>query len=443
MRKVTPAGRAASNWNHSFLSFLADAACYAVVIVIARFLQGGFTMSLRAASRLVLALLCCCLCAPLLSADAPAKQTLAGKCVDDAGQPVASVKLELFRMSRGRTDIVACASLTTGQDGLYRFENLERGTDEDEIIYYLLARRPGYSSASHQFNFLLGRLPETVTLSQKIGTLLGRVTDEQGRPIKGALVSGASFGFEPIQQILAAETDEKGRYAISDMQAFQSNSDARIYFWVNHPDYPQTRASYSSIPSDVDVTLPKGGVIEGTVTDAVTGMPAASTPVVVQGVKGRGSAMTKTDTQGKYRLVLTPDLYNIRATGKDRTCFCVDSFDVRNGAKSQVNLELIEGGLIVGRVTDESGKPLSRLGATRIQIGHHGPAFPRSGAAVGGTRVEEDGSYRLRVAPGDNYPYIMHDVSTERSPRSAFKHDPIRVAPGQEVQLEMTVITGK
>jgi hypothetical protein len=336
------------------------------------------------------------------------------------------------------------ASATTETGGAYRFENLEQGTQANEVIYCLLARRPGHSSAYQMISPLRGKVPDSIRLSANPGTLSGRVIDEQGRAVAGALVGCVRCGMVPVHQIQAAETDEFGRYTISDLPSYKPAPNTWTFFWIRHPEFPLTSGKYAGIPSVVDVTLPKGGLVEGRVMDTVTGRPATGATIMVQGVKEHGSAVVRTDAEGKYRLILTADHYNIRAEAVDRTCVALDSFDVQNGAKnSDVELELIEGGYIVGRVTDaKSGKPLPTIRGMAVTIGHHGPAFPRSGAAVGSTFVHDDGTYRLRVAPGDNFPYIMMSVSTERSPRSAFDHPPIHVKAGQVVELNMTVHTG-
>src|SRR5262249_25182985 len=152
--------------------------------------------------------------------------------------------------------------------------------------------------------------------------------------------------------------------------------------------------------------------------------------VCAQGVQERGWAQVVANEKGIYRLVLTADAYNIWAKAKDRISVALDSFSGPIGETTQApDLELITGDFIVGKgVYKATGGPLIKLpGGQPLHIGHHGPAFPKSGAAVGAARVADDGTYRLRVAPGDNYPYLMHDVEAERTPRNATKLPPIVV----------------
>jgi hypothetical protein len=67
------------------------------------------------------------------------------------------------------------------------------------------------------------------------------------------------------------------------------------------------------------------------------------------------------------------------------------------------DFQLIPGALITGKVLDaNTQKPLAGL-----SIGVYGPAHPKSGAWVQTCRSGADGSYQLRVPPGDQYVYFQ------------------------------------
>ena len=75
--------------------------------------------------------------------------------------------------------------------------------------------------------------------------------------------------------------------------------------------------------------------------------------------------------------------------------------------KTAPDLRLVHGGLIVGRlIDDETGKPFrpATLDPSwdRPDIVMYGPSRPRSGGACEGASIQEDGSFQLRAAPGDN-----------------------------------------
>jgi hypothetical protein len=90
-------------------------------------------------------------------------------------------------------------------------------------------------------------------------------------------------------------TDEKGRYAITDLARWTPESTAifegetktmisSCSFRLRHPDYPKSMAEHSAVPQEVNVTLYPPAIVEGQVIDAVTSKPAANVGVRAQGV---------------------------------------------------------------------------------------------------------------------------------------------------------------
>jgi hypothetical protein len=93
-----------------------------------------------------------------------------------------------------------------------------------------------------------------------------------------------------------------------------------------------------------------------------------------------------------------------------------------------------KGGFVVGKVIDgATGKPFAPALGQSQYVAHYGPARPRTGAAVTSTKIQDDGTYRLRVAPGRNYVYLMDPKANA----SAW----VEVVDGQEAQLDLQ--TGK
>lgn len=118
----------------------------------------------------------------------------------------------------------------------------------------------------------------------------------------------------------------------------------------------------------------------------------------------------------------------------------LDSFKVEAGEAHQAPaLRLIEGGFILGRVINEAtGEPIKPGATSDVTI--QGPSRPRSGAAVQSSRVREDGSFRIRVAPGRNYIYLRGGENWGRlqvatTPPSRW----FEVAAGQAVEVEFKI----
>ncbi|HJT77299.1 MAG TPA: carboxypeptidase regulatory-like domain-containing protein, partial [Gemmataceae bacterium] len=292
-------------------------------------------------------------------------------------------------------------------------------------------------------------------------TLRGRVTDPNGKPIAGAQV-WAAFGLMTALQegVRSTRTDADGRYAITDMGAslpddFKPRPIGKnliamgswVPFDVLHPDYGHERPMYSRIPATVDVVLRPAGIVEGKVIDQVTGKPAAGVLVGLSTTSasrkniGKGA---RTDASGKYRFLSLPAAkYNLRAEAPDRTCIALDSFAVEAGKTyTAPDLALIEGGWIEGRVVDaETGKPLSgRVKGWPLTVGLYGPSRPRSGSECQSCRVDDRGRFRLRVAPGTNYPYIMSGDYWERTEgRESFEKG-VEVKAGQVLRVTFRVL---
>jgi beta-lactamase regulating signal transducer with metallopeptidase domain len=380
-----------------------------------------------------------------------------GRCLDDDGKPLEGVEVCLFFFDRIGAPPTKKCEQKTGASGAYRFENLKPLTtlDEDQQHYLVAARRPKYSSSARLVFLGTTSSGLDLPLSSNVGALSGRVTDEQGEPVSGADVY-LSLGGAPLPGFLHDVTDKEGRYSIADFKCWNAEdtttSDpksgtvervAYCSFRVRHPEYPLTIGKYSAIPQEVNVQLKPGVTIEGRVLDIVKGEPAAGAIVTAQGIEEHGWANVVTDEKGWYRLLLTADRYNIRAHAKDRTSIALDSFEGTAGEVTKApDLKLIAGGFIVGKVVDKAtGKPVTKLpnSSHGVSVAHHGPAFPQSGAQVGGTVVQADGTYQLHVAPGPNYPYLMHDVEAERTPRNATSAEPVVVREGETVTVDFHV----
>src|SRR5207249_2924760 len=135
-----------------------------------------------------------------------------------------------------------------------------------------------------------------------------------------------------------------GRYAITDLKRWTAESTktfdpktqtgtmtSRCFFWLKHPDYPLTAGWNSQVPQEVNVTLHPPCIVEGQVVDAVTSRPAANVMVSAQGVARHGWAQTRTDREGRYRLLMTKDYYNIWSEADDRIAIAVKALKAEEG----------------------------------------------------------------------------------------------------------------
>lgn len=381
---------------------------------------------------------------------------VAGKCVDEHGSVVAGAKVRLFRVRHedgGMSIIDFVNGIKSGADGTFRFADVRAPLHDSSatkwITHYVIATRSGLASAAGFVDRERGSGEMEMVLG-RAGRLHGVVKDKNGMPVQGAAVYRPCMPGAPLAGVWSAVTDNEGRYAIDDLPEWDANSGQPVkgeealrvsayYFFVLHPDYGKKAALYSRIPSEVDVILDPAAIIEGLVIDSVTGKPAAGVTVQAQGIGQRGFAEAVSDAEGRYQLrSLDADRYNVWATASERTVKAIDSFAVAAGETKQApDLELISGGFITGRVLHfETGEPLSRAAdGRRIRIGLYGPSKPSSGAAIESVVVADDGTYRIRVAPGENRPYLQMLRVVKQTSRPGY----ISVAEGETIELDFYV----
>jgi hypothetical protein len=110
------------------------------------------------------------------------------------------------------------------------------------------------------------------------------------------------------------------------------------------------------------------------------------------------------------------------------------------------DFKLVEGGWIEGQLVDaESGKPVVRdPGSDQVlRVGLYGPSRPKSGAACLSSPVDGHGRFRIRVAPGVNFPYIMYPEVWERTQRREFYEQGIEVKAGEVASLVFRILPTK
>jgi len=388
---------------------------------------------------------------------APKALPVVGTCRDEAGQPLAGVKVTLYREDYKAKKHEKLAERETGADGGFEFHNAPAIEDDRGIgVAFTKAGRASTVWALYPESL---RKPMVVEV-RPAATLEGRVTDEAGKPVIGARVWFHKLRTGPLEGISSSVTDANGKYAITDMGRW-TDEDAKpkpigngrmiaagaVFFDIRHPDFAHERPTWTRIPSTVDVVLQKGGMIEGRVTDRVTGKPASGVTVSLQGIKGMPTwDQARTDAEGKYLIrSLKAGQYNLWADAPDRACAAIDSLTVTAGTNLVgQDLILVEGGWIEGRVLDAaSGGAITGTPDRPLYVANYGPGRPKSGAGCQSTKVDENGWFRLRVAPGLNFPYIMTPDLWNRTEGQADFQAGIEVKEGEATKLTFRVAPAK
>ena len=390
---------------------------------------------------------------PESSTDGTSGITLAGMCRTAVSQKSINATIRVFYISSFSSEAKLIAETTPDKDGHFAFRDLVApdgpAVTKQQYRWLMIATAPGYASMMVQPN--ISRMNDKdeeieLHLSDDPATLSGTVKDARGTPVEGAHVFFPTPSAGPIERFHSAVTDAFGRYEISDLAPWNSDDTktfdeetgtgtqvASRFFTIQHPDFPRTHGQYSAIPQVVDVTLQPPAIIEGQIVDLVTGQPVPNAGVYAQGVARGGWAETKSDGDGRYSLRLTRDHYNIWAVQPGRMPLAIKALKAESGVRpGGHDIHMVRGGFVKGRILTSSGEPAPIPEGYANKVAHYGPARPRTGAAVTSTPINADGTFRLHVAPGRNYIYVMGDGAAAI----------VEVGDGKEVEQDLVVGVG-
>jgi beta-lactamase regulating signal transducer with metallopeptidase domain len=413
------------------------------------------------------------------STDEPkSNQTIkvAGICLDENKRPIKDAELFLFLFSIQEPGLVQKAR--TDESGKFIFDPVPSISEQEcgNKRFRLFARASGKATAMKEFPLPASfgpANPERIEfIMKKAASIRGRVTDKDGYPIAGVLVTSMPYLNRPIEGIWCAKTDADGNYDIKDSGEYDAatqrslNKDPKVYvekypLYAFHPEFAGKCVMHNKSPDTVNFVLSPGAVIEGRVIDGNTGKSEAGIAVSLQVtqdflMKNHASSfkLVKTGENGRYRFnSLEGGKYNIWATQKEKTVKAIDSFEAVPGKTlTAPDLKFIDGGFIEGRVVDaDTGQSPQFKPEDCPDIAHYGPDRPRSGAACYADFIKPDGTFRIRAAPGLNFPYFRSRGPWETVSFSLMNNDNNRevtqeqnppvidVSEGQTVKLEFKV----
>lgn len=388
------------------------------------------------------------LCGVFLDAQQPAKpaatKTVAGVCTGfdrTAGAPPVRVSLWLHDYRRESAQLVRDAR--AGADGAFSFADVPWLEPFDwGYAFYLLVARQGERIGVRQLRAATaadGKVEVALAPGERIA---GTVRDMAGNPLAGARVhllgmlravddqpvGDFVFGAEPWPW-WTTTTAADGTFALHPLPVGWTYAVEAV-----HERCARTRVDQPA-GAAFDFQLAPAAVLTGRVLDAA-GKQAVRVRVAVQGAGDHhGWATAHTGDDGTYRVLgLLPGVYNVWAEAPDLVVTAHDSIRADVGENALPDLVLIAGGFVVGRILDAStGQPVQPGPTADVAV--YGPSRPRSGAAVDVAKVRPDGTYRLRVAPGDNFVYLRCGDGYE----AVGQGEIVEVAAGRERVVDFTV----
>jgi 5-hydroxyisourate hydrolase-like protein (transthyretin family) len=248
--------------------------------------------------------------------------TLRGRCLSYGDNtPLAGVRVALFKVVGRTAPVVEAASAVTDDKGRYEIPDLDPPRPHSPVnrllcvVFAEATDRPigvaGLWTLHERNPFQID-----VRILRDATRMSGRVLNARGQPVAGATVADWTVDGRRVPGILSATTDADGRFEINRIPDFQKALGRSLgaTFAVVHPDYPETKLEVTNLPGNVTVTLPDGCSVMGTITDDVTGKPAAGVEVLATDANGTdetaaapGAAAPPVPAQGSAVAVLVGD----------------------------------------------------------------------------------------------------------------------------------------
>ena len=380
--------------------------------------------------------------------------THSGKVVDEAGEPLAGVTVQVFHIygkSEAYFDIRTAGSVTTDADGRFAVADTPEQQATLTQGFLIVAKKEGLAlgwvmSESGVSMFGEGG-PVTITLG-KPTTMAGVVLDETGAPIEGAVVGGffiagaieemrAIFGLGPIDAAIR-KTNARGKFSFDDLPA-----DAKGEFIVSSPGkatlvtFQPTDGMPGQYPpgkTDIRLILQPEGRVEGKVIDKVTGKPVAG--VKIKAVAANNSMpfgeTVVSDAEGKFAIGgLTSVGHRLHAMldpAKHAGFVAGEAIvDVMGGeTTSDVVIQLFKGGVLEVVVTDEKdGSPVK---TALVQVTSDEGRQPVSGT------TDDKGIASISVSPGD---YTVQMVYAMPLYGMLQPNESVTVAAGKTARVEV------
>ena len=369
------------------------------------------------------------------------KLIFSGNVVDNNGVPVTNAEV---RYSVGTNSSEPATH--TGVDGRFRFEfprpELKRW-DRVSVVATHPDHAIGWQNLPPQ-----NATDVEIQLAMP-GIISGKIMNETGDPIQNAearlqyLVSSnptpgernVGLGWDDMP-ISPAKTDANGEFVLRGLPQGTTTNLA-----TQGPGY--AKEVHFKVPvgaEGLEFRLKREGKIEGHLSYAGTDAPVKDATVALQGIPPTtGWGQASVDANGNYLLEnLAVGMYNLYLDEGPEgwTAVAKELIKVVEGQTvSKVDLTLVRGGFITGRVTDQdTNEPIANH-----YISFQDAARPESQAAGHSTETDENGVYRFRAAAG------RARVSTS-APEGYQNIGPVRryvdVVEGETVAVDFQVSKG-
>lgn len=330
---------------------------------------------------------------PDITASDRRPNTVAGRVLDDKRQSIAGAEVTRFRVNQLAWTRKLIDQQLTDVNGNFRFKNvvdakaefpdsiiaMDRSSTQDFVEVYV--RKTGYVADS--WIEMLPQIVKTGAFQKSVlsasGRLTGRVTNLDGRPVSGAIVSVDSPPLPPWLGTKSTRTNNDGTYEIADavradylsrqneksIGCFPGIRERDHRLTVEHPNFAIKEVVIRSF-ADANLQLEPAAIVEGRIEyadvsqqagDAIILICSSPSPVRESNLRsaipiGR---IAKVDKVGHYRFTNLPQgQYDLLAQPPGWTDVRLDKIDaIANQTTTAPNL-IVKGELVVIRLVAEA-----------------------------------------------------------------------------------------
>jgi hypothetical protein len=257
-----------------------------------------------------------------------------------------------------------------------------------------------YAFAATAKEFQITTATKTIGREATVDLTLARAALVRGRVRRGDTgVPGVHInvlGSPRIRRENMTITNDKGEFEIGGL------APGAYRLGVFKADELIERTLEIEAPADVDIPLPPAGTIRGRVIDGTTGAPVTEIVYSVEPVSpepgtrmGRGIHRGEQNADGRFVVTVPAGTYRVSASANGFTP--AEPLEVRVDARepATVDIPLSRGVIITGRVTDESGLPVSEADVMVLDAESLRGRTQRTRVAPGHGRTDADGSFTV------------------------------------------------
>ncbi|MBN1441659.1 MAG: carboxypeptidase regulatory-like domain-containing protein [Planctomycetes bacterium] len=281
--------------------------------------------------------------------------TVEGRVLLSDGSPLADCRVEVRQTDAGSQRVVGHA--TSDEEGNYLVTDVEPGTE----MRVRIRRKAFLDSFSESFSAEPGeRIRVNDLVLQLGGEVQGTVTDMEGRPISGCMVTARrpqntdiSPGDDPTVQ-----TDASGVYLIRGLEAGSIHLLFKATGYVDHVlEGIQVIEGQRNYKAENNVKLDQAGIIEGRIVSR-DGSPVTGAEVLVQDfADGLRQHRTISDPAGRFRIgtIESKETVNMEVRHDEYREIAVEG--VKVGTRD-LHVILDPLGRLRGSVVDSDGNPV-------------------------------------------------------------------------------------